>query len=475
MHDPTSPSRGPSWKWWVCGLLLLATMINYMDRLTINQLSRRIMGEFALDERHYGQLESAFAFAFAVGAIVAGWMADRWGVRWLYPAAVLAWSAAGFATGLATSFVGLLVCRSLLGLAEAGNWPCALRTTQHILAPSERSMGNSILQCGAAVGAVVTPLVIAWLVLEDSPEQYRPGAWRLPFLVIGAAGVTWVGLWLASVRRDDLLVERRASPSLIGIVNWLALLLGVDVMLQVARLDNPWLNVGVRLGIGVLGAGAVVRWLLRCTAADADGEELPRRVFVRRFGVLIVLVVAINTTWHFFRAWLPLFLQLQHDFSEWGMGRFTFFYYLAADVGALAAGYAALRLARGGLSVHASRVRVFAACACLTALSVPAAFLRHQGVLIAALLVIGFGALGLFPNYYSFSQSLTSRHQGKVTGALGCINWLAMYVLQSGVGELVKATGSYSAGVALAGLVPLAGVAVLALFWGKDTDEPLAA
>src|SRR5215831_13753151 len=101
-------ARGSAWKWWVCGLLLLATMLNYMDRLTLNLTSVRIMFDFRLDERQYGLLESAFAFAFALGAIVAGWLADRWNIRWLYPAAVLAWSAAGFVTGLAHTFAALL-------------------------------------------------------------------------------------------------------------------------------------------------------------------------------------------------------------------------------------------------------------------------------------------------------------------------------------------------------------------------------
>src|SRR5262249_52113674 len=129
------PGRTSAWKWWVCGLLLLATMINYMDRLTLNLLSKPIMDTFELDARDYALLESAFARAFALGAIVAGWLADRWNVRWMYALAVLAWSLAGFATGLVTGFLALLLCRVVLGLAEAGNWPCALRTTQHILPP----------------------------------------------------------------------------------------------------------------------------------------------------------------------------------------------------------------------------------------------------------------------------------------------------------------------------------------------------
>ncbi len=508
MPDP-APSRPPSWKWLVCGLLLLATMLNYMDRLTLNLSAARIMGEFGLDERQYGQLESAFAFAFAVGAIVFGWMADRWNVTLLYPLAVLAWSAAGFATGMAQGFVGLLLCRSLLGLAESGNWPCALRTTQHLLAPSQRSMGNSLLQSGAAIGAIVTPLIIAWLVLEGDPTKYptwvagavgglagaaqpgvpfagvvpaalapvyHPGAWRYPFLIIGAIGVTWVLLWFVLVRRSDLAIERRASPSLIGIVGWLVLLLGLDVALQVGqarfpRLNGPAVILSVKLGVSALGIAAVTRWLFRSTRADAEGEKLPRPDFVRRFWVLVVLVVTINVAWHFFRAWLPLFLEKGCGYNEETTSWFTMAYYIATDAGSLTAGALALYLARRGLTVHASRVRVFTACAALTALSVVVAFLGRGPLLLGLLLVIGFAALGLFPVYYSFSQELTTRHQGKLTGSLGCICWLSMYALHALVGESVKATGSYSTGVALAGLAPLLGVAVLVAFWGPGAPR----
>jgi ACS family hexuronate transporter-like MFS transporter len=87
-------------------------------------------------------------------------------------------------------------------------------------------------------------------------------------------------------------------------------------------------------------------------------------------------------------------------------------------------------------------------------------------LLLAVLLVIGFGALGLFPPYYSFSQELAPRHQGKVTGSLGCICWLAMALLQEAVGESVQQTGSYTLSMTLAGLAPLLGLAALLLLWG---------
>src|SRR5947208_11782678 len=92
--DANVPARGPAWKWWVCGLLLLATMLNYMDRLTLNVTAQQIRQEFQLNHQEYGRIESVFALAFAAGAVLLGWLVDRWNVWWVYPAAVLAWSIA---------------------------------------------------------------------------------------------------------------------------------------------------------------------------------------------------------------------------------------------------------------------------------------------------------------------------------------------------------------------------------------------
>jgi ACS family hexuronate transporter-like MFS transporter len=408
--DLRLPDRTPRWKWWVCILLLLGTTVNYMDRQTLSQLAVRVQDAFGMTDLDYARIESAFALAFAFGALLMGWLADRINVRWLYPAAVLIWSAAGFATGFAQGFLSLLICRFLLGLAESGNWPCALRTTQRILPPEDRTMGNSILQSGAAVGAILTPLVVLALVRWTD-------TWRYPFLVIGGLGIGWTVLWMLSVRSRDLALPP-APP-------------------QEAPANGE--------------AKPVARW--------------PSRLIVRRFVVLMILVVTINAAWHFFRAWLPKILH-QHGYGEEAIGWFTAGYYLSTDLGSLSAGFATLYLCRRGMPVHSGRVVVFLACALLTALSVLAAFLNAGPVLLVLFLVIGFGSLGVFPNYYSFSQELTVRHQGKVTGALGCCCWLAMAGWQEVIGRLVQATGSYQLCLVLAGFFPLVGFAALILLWG---------
>ena len=422
MPDSHRPARGPLWKWTVCGLLLLATMINYMDRLTINQTASRVKEELRLNDEQYGSIEFAFGVAFALGALVVGWSADRWNVRWIYPTSVLAWSAAGFVTGFARDLLALLACRFALGLFESGNWPCALRTTQRILRAEERTLGNSILQSGAALGAIITPLVVLALVRG-------PGTWRLPFFVIGAAGTVWVLGWLFTVRQDDLTI----SESRLG-------------HQHEGSPDGP--------SLGHDSLSAVFR--------DA------------RFWVLVVVGITINLTWHFFRVWLPLYLQESRGYTDKAVSWFTSAYYLSTDAGSLAAGFAALWLARRGMPVHRTRVVALLSGALLTTLSLAVAALPTGPWLLVLLLALGFGALGLFPPYYSLSQELTVRHQGKLTGTLSCIIWLSAAVMHPLVGRWLDATGKdYAKAVGLAGLPPLLGVAAVVLFW-KPTRPPAA-
>ena len=84
----------PQWKWYVVGMMLFATMINYMDRQTLGSVSTFIKADFKLGEEGYGQLEAAFGYSYAIFLLLAGFLADRVNLRWLYPLALLVWSEA---------------------------------------------------------------------------------------------------------------------------------------------------------------------------------------------------------------------------------------------------------------------------------------------------------------------------------------------------------------------------------------------
>src|SRR5208337_301368 len=78
----------------------------------------------------------------------------------------------------------LMTFRALLGMGESFDWPCALRVTAGVLPPSDRSLGNGIFNSGAAIGAVLTPLIV-------TPLAVRMG-WRYPFVILGFGGLVWV-------------------------------------------------------------------------------------------------------------------------------------------------------------------------------------------------------------------------------------------------------------------------------------------
>src|SRR5215212_10423226 len=191
---PSADTHRPSWKWTICGLLLLASAINYMDRQTLANASVRITKEFHLNQAQYGNIEAVFAYAFAAGSIVFGWLADRLSVRWLYALVLTMWSVAGLAAGFVRNEQELLMCRMLLGFFEAGHWPCGVRTTRALLDARERSLGNSVLQSGTSIGAIITPLLMRALMTQEL------GSWRVAFQVVGLAGLGWLVLWFALIR-----------------------------------------------------------------------------------------------------------------------------------------------------------------------------------------------------------------------------------------------------------------------------------
>ena len=101
---------------------------------------------------------------YALFQVPAGYLVDRWDVRRVYAGAVAWWSLAAAALAFSPTLGILMVFRALLGVGESFNWPCALRATSAVLPPADRGLGNGIFNSGAAVGAVLTPLVVPTLV-----------------------------------------------------------------------------------------------------------------------------------------------------------------------------------------------------------------------------------------------------------------------------------------------------------------------
>jgi ACS family hexuronate transporter-like MFS transporter len=408
-----SVPAAPSWKWWVCGALLLATMLNYMDRQTLSLTATQLKTEISLDDGRYGTLEEWFSYSFAAGGIFFGFIADRIGPRRLYPAVLIGWSIAGLASPLAIwpmvvaalgepdqpglgEFRWLFICRTVLGFCEAGHWPCALLTARNVLSDTQRPLGNSILQSGASLGAVLTPLVIQGIRATGLP-------WQAPFVFIGIVGLAWVPFWFVLMRGSD--------------------------------------------------------WKPPVTQVKGVRFTLIQLLFLlMRLPLLTVIVVTISLAWQFQRAWLPKYLKEYHQYSESTANYFTSGYYVVADVGCLFFGAVVSVLTAWRVQTPVARLISFAGCTLLVSLAAFVPAMERGPMLLIALVLVGAGSLGAHPQYYALVQELPARHMGVLSGLLAATSWVAVGQMQGNIGAYIKETGSYNFPMIFTGLAPTAGL-----------------
>src|SRR4051812_31486080 len=250
----------PGWKWWVVVMMLLATVVNYMDRQAIGSVLSFIKADFGLNEEGYGTLEAVFGYSYAVFLIVAGFLADRWALRWLYPAALLVWSLAGFATGFVETLFQLQICRAILGAGEAFNWPVAVGIIRRIMPREAQAFANGVFNSGMTLGAVLTPVIVLLMVGPHGEN------WRRLFIVVGAAGTIWVIMWLLGTRGE------RAQE------------MSFDAQQQ--------------------------------TTSATPAVPFARVFLLRTFWITCAVGVTVNMSWHFYRVWLPRHLVVDLRFTD---------------------------------------------------------------------------------------------------------------------------------------------------------------
>jgi ACS family hexuronate transporter-like MFS transporter len=159
--------------------------------------------ELRLSNAEYGWIVSAFSITYAASAPFAGLLIDRIGLYRGITLAIGMWSLAGLSTGWVRGFGNLLLCRAMLGVAEAGGIPAAGKAIQQYLRPSERALGNSLNQAGVSLGLILAPPVATWLAV-----QY---GWRAAFMATAVLGFLWIPLWRAV--GDDARPSLPKAPS----------------------------------------------------------------------------------------------------------------------------------------------------------------------------------------------------------------------------------------------------------------------
>ena len=335
-------------RWWIVGLIFLATLINYIDRLTISVLAPVITRDLGLTNTQFGGIITWFLLAYTISQGLSGKLYDRVGTKRGFVYSILLWSIAAMSHAFARGLASLSVFRFVLGLGEAGNWPGAAKTVAEWFPIRERAFGMAIFNSGAAIGSVMAPPLIVWLSLSYG--------WQTTFIVTGSLGFVWLALWLVFYQTPDR-------------HKWLR-----DEERQLIR-EGQRVNVA---------ADAV----LTETSAPLRWRELLR---YRQVWAIVLSRFLTDPVWWLYISWLPKYLADARGFSLVKIGLFAWVPYVAADAGSLSGGWLSGYLIGRGWSVDRARKLVIAIAALLMPAGIFAAFARDAMVALALIGVVLFG------------------------------------------------------------------------------------
>lgn len=228
----TQGNKMTNYRWIICSMLFFAITVNYLDRQVLSLTWKDFIApEFHWTDAHYGYITAVFSIVYAIANLFAGRFVDWLGSKKGYLWAIGIWSLGaclhalcGWATehtvGLGdvanmiqasgdvaatiaiTSVYYFIAARIVLGAGEAGNFPAAIKVTAEYFPKKDRAFATSIFNAGSTVGALIAPLCIPTLAKFFKNIGVGNG-WEMAFIIIGALGFIWMGLWLFVYKKPE--------------------------------------------------------------------------------------------------------------------------------------------------------------------------------------------------------------------------------------------------------------------------------
>ena len=201
----TGTAPDSAWRWNIVALLVVGVIIAYVARsnISVAVVVPAFKQMFHLNDASRGTLNSAFFWSYAFLQIPAGWIVDRYGVKYPYAIAFFAWSLISAATAFGATLGQVIGLRFLLGVAESIVTPASMRWIRFHFAERERGLAIGVYMTGTKIGPAVGAPLATWLInLYD---------WRMMFIILGIGSMIWLIPWLAGVRNDDRQIEKAAA------------------------------------------------------------------------------------------------------------------------------------------------------------------------------------------------------------------------------------------------------------------------
>ncbi|MDB2471600.1 MFS transporter [Flavobacteriaceae bacterium] len=280
-------------RWWIIGLIFVATVINYIDRTAFALLWPQMGEDLGMDNSDYALMLNIFMITYAASKFLSGRLYDQIGTRIGFVVSIVVWSAAAAFHALAKGVVSLSIVRGLLGLGEAGLWPGAVKSNGEWFPVKQRALAQGIFNSGASIGNVIAPIIIVYL--------YAQFGWKSTYIILGVLGLLWVIPWM---------IINKSKPK-----------------------DHPWITKEERsmlLNERIENNNVVVEGAKSLSVGKILSFKQPWGVLLCRF--------FIEPIWWFFAGWMPIYLNSKFGLSIEEIGNTMWISYLMAAAGGILGG-----------------------------------------------------------------------------------------------------------------------------------------
>lgn len=420
-------------RWWVIALIAMATIINYIDRQSLGVLwadiAPDLFPEHSEDGRKgiYATISVIFVFSYAFGQAIFGKIFDWIGTRLGFAISIGVWSIATTLHAFAQGIMSFGFFRSLLGIAEAGNWPGAAKGNAEWFPSKERAFAQGLFNSGAAIGGIIAIPLVAFLTIYFS--------WQMIFVIVGLIGFLWLVPWMYLVK---------SPPE-----------------------SHPWISDEERHYI-LSGQ--------KHDVGDDDDEgynpSTPQLLKHKESWGVIIASAVIDPIWWLFVFWIPIYLSEVYGMDVKTIGIYGWVPYVGAMFGAWFGGLLAQNRITVGWSVDRTRKLVIT-LGCLIMLPSLIAMASPGGPVSAVLLmaVILFGFQTAIGNVQTLPSDLFGK---KTVGTLAGLSGMAAKLSVAGLTSLIPwltSGGNYTPAFIIG--AALAVIAMLSVWILCPKIEPL--
>lgn len=415
-------------RYWILGWLLLAGILNYMDRSSVSIAAPHMIAELGLTKTDIGLMGAVFSWTYALCQLPAGYLIDKLGARRMYFAAVGMWSLATALMSVGQTMAHFLTFRFLLGVGESPNSPNSSKITTAWFPREERGQAAGIWDSGSKWGSAIAPPVLTVLSLALG--------WRAMFLIIGLVGLVLALAFWAYYRAPES--SKRLTEE-----EYRYIVAGRDDTTQ-PKAHLPWIKFFT---------------------------------YPQTWGMMLGFFSSI-WIWNIFITFLPLFLQDTLGVSIAQTGWVAAIPYLASAITGIYAGRLTLTLVRRrGMSAFRSKKTVLIGGSVGLGILLAVVPVVHNPVWA---IVVLCAALGLVAAVQSQSWALTSdivpdTHAAQFGGIMNFGGYFGGALAPLVTGIIVDRTGSYTPSFLVSGVIAVLGACFYAFMVRRPVHESTAA